>query len=259
MDAAVLIFDPTGARHTMRRVPSSRDVSRLEGFSDAVFGFALTLLVVSLEVPRDFGGLSETLGGFLSSAATFTVIAWIWYEHYLVFRKFRLEDGLTIVLNAALLFVVLFYVYPLKFVFSNLIPQVTAAGLRPAATGFATMTAGEARQLLTVYSLGFVAVFGLFAALHANALRQRHALALDAVGQFDARAGLRRHALTVAVGLLSLLLAVTLPPRWVGLSGFCYFLLGPVHATFGFLGGRARNRLTAIQSGCYHPPEEPTP
>ena len=29
-----------------------RDVSRLEGFSDAVFGFALTLLVVSLEVPE---------------------------------------------------------------------------------------------------------------------------------------------------------------------------------------------------------------
>jgi uncharacterized membrane protein len=33
-----------------------RDVSRLEGFSDAVFGFALTLLVVSLEVPDTFDG-----------------------------------------------------------------------------------------------------------------------------------------------------------------------------------------------------------
>ena len=30
----------------------SHDVSRIEGLSDAVFGFAVTLLVVSLEVPR---------------------------------------------------------------------------------------------------------------------------------------------------------------------------------------------------------------
>lgn len=36
----------------MRRMPVARryDITRLEGFSDAVFGLALTLLVVSLEM-----------------------------------------------------------------------------------------------------------------------------------------------------------------------------------------------------------------
>ena len=40
-----------------------REVSRVEGFSDAVFGFALTLLVVSLEVKEDIEGLKAKLSG----------------------------------------------------------------------------------------------------------------------------------------------------------------------------------------------------
>ena len=36
-------------------------MSRLENLADAVFGFALTLLVVSTAVPRDFESLKEVL------------------------------------------------------------------------------------------------------------------------------------------------------------------------------------------------------
>ena len=42
----------------------SREVSRLEGLSDAVFGFAITLLVVSLEVPETFEELEIMMQGF---------------------------------------------------------------------------------------------------------------------------------------------------------------------------------------------------
>lgn len=44
-------------------------------------------------------------------------MCWIWFEHYAFFRKFEAEDPLTILLNCVLLFLVLFFVYPLKFVF----------------------------------------------------------------------------------------------------------------------------------------------
>jgi hypothetical protein len=96
-------------------------VSRIEGFSDAVFGFALTLLVVSLEVPEDYADLQRILIGFPAFAVTFAIVCWVWYEHYLLFRRYDLEDGLTAFLNCVLLFIVVFYAYPMKFMSTRLI------------------------------------------------------------------------------------------------------------------------------------------
>jgi Endosomal/lysosomal potassium channel TMEM175 len=229
-------------------MPSGREVSRIEGFSDAVFGFALTLLVVSLEVPADYGALRSTLGSFLSFAVTFTVVIWIWYEHYLLFRRFGLEDGLTVFLNAVLLFLVLFFVYPLKFVFANVIPLVTGVGAPLPGTGFAGMTLSEARTLMMVYSGGFVTVFGVLGLLCLHAYRTRERIGLDALGVFDALAGARRHMLSVMIGCVSVLLAAVLPGRWFWMSGALYFSLGPAHAYFGWRSGTRREQLQAASA-----------
>lgn len=96
------------------------EITRLEAFCDVIFGFAVTLLVVSLEVPHSYAELMADMRGFLPFAACFAQLVMIWRTHYRFSRRYGLEDSYTVFLNVVLLFLVLFYVYPLKFVFTLL-------------------------------------------------------------------------------------------------------------------------------------------
>lgn len=225
-----------------------REVSRVEGFSDLVFGFALALLVVSLEVPTDFAELKIILGGFLPFAATFTLVCWIWYQHYAFFRLYEVEDPLSIALNCALLYIVLFFVYPLKFVFSSLIPSFGTNWQ----FGFREMSPADGRLLLWSYSAGFTALFVVFMLLYWNVLRRRDEFELTPEQVFEARAGMRTHAISAGVGLLSIVLAFALPIRVLGLAGMVYALQGPLHWRNGVLIARARER--AFPSSTPTPP-----
>ena len=102
-------------------MPVSRNVTRIEAFSDAVFGFALTLLVVSLAVPRTYDDMMDTVRALPAFAASFAILLLIWQEHHNFFRRYGIHDGVTIWINGLLLFVVLFYVYPLKFLMTMLV------------------------------------------------------------------------------------------------------------------------------------------
>ena len=75
------------------------EVSRLEGFSDTVFGFALTLLVVSLEVPRSYDQLAETMRGVFAFAFSFGLLLIVWEKHYRFFRRYGLQDAATLMLS----------------------------------------------------------------------------------------------------------------------------------------------------------------
>lgn len=216
-----------------------REVTRLEGFSDAVFGFALTLLVVSLDVPKNFSDLVASVQGFPAFALCFLVLALIWNAHYKFCRRYGLDDGFTRFLTCVLLFLVLFYVYPLKFLF-NLSMTELLSGYTP---GVIHLSLAQLSLLLVIYGLGFAAVYCAIFLLYLHAWRLRDALELTALERMETRFRLLRMAIFVGVGILAAALAHF--PQTLSYSGFCYIILFPLMRVLSVIHKRQRTPLLA--------------
>jgi uncharacterized membrane protein len=215
------------------------EMSRLEAFSDAVFAFALTLLVVSLEVPHSYDELLATLHNFLAFAITFAALVWIWWQHYVFFHRYGLNDAVMVTLNAALLFVVLLYVYPLKFLCQYLVDHLL--GITTSSTP--TIDPSQGAGLVVIYGIGYVAVFVAFFLMHLYAYSRRHELHLTRLELFDTRYDIEASLINVGTGLASVLIAVVAGASWAATAGLIYLVLGPVRAVHGMWSGRRRRRL----------------
>jgi len=236
------------------------EITRLEALSDAVFGFAITLLVVSLQVPDTFTGLMATMRGLPAFAASFALLFLVWLNQHRWFRRFGLVDGTSTFLNAVLLFVILFFVYPLKFVFQIVIAVVLGPAWYPN-PDVDPLAPGQQPQMMLVFGAGYVAVFGIFLLLNLHAYRQRDALELDEVERFETRDNMIESGMNVAVGVLSMLLAAIGGPLAAPLSGLCYWLVGPALTINGFAARGARKRLRARLAAAADraPPARPAP
>jgi uncharacterized membrane protein len=214
------------------------EITRLEAFCDVVFGFAITLLVVSLEVPHTYAELLADMRGFLPFAICFAQLVMIWRAHYKFSRRYGLEDPYTAFLTVVLLFLVLFYVYPLKFLFTLLMAPLTGAKV-PADLGW-----HEISVLMRIYGGGFAAVFLIVLLLYAHAYKLRRELDLNPVEVWETRAAVRENAIMAAFGIVSFAVAFRSPAS----AGWLYFLIGPALGVHGAITGK-RTRLLAEKVG----------
>ncbi|HEU4593250.1 MAG TPA: TMEM175 family protein [Steroidobacteraceae bacterium] len=220
------------------------EVSRVEGFTDAVFAFAVTLLVVSLEVPHTFDGLLDVVRALPAFIICFTLLMTFWTAHFRYHRRYGLQDGLTRVTTMAILVLVLFFVYPLKFLFTMLTVGLFQLQLHDAPK---IESPAQGDMLYLIYGLGFAGVWSLYGVLYWNALRRREELGLDAKEILLTRLDLAGNFIYVGVCLLSILLAYTLTDT--AIPGLIYFALGPLHALNGWWFGRQVRALGRVTAG----------
>lgn len=215
------------------------EIQRVETFSDAVFAFALTLLIVSLEVPKSFDELLVTMRGFFAFGICFLLLAFIWNEQNVFFRRYGLDDTRTVALNFVLNFVVLFYVYPLKFLFTLVFSDtIYGAGRSPF-----KLTEAQTPTLMMIYGGGFLVIYFIFALLYLHVLRNKEALALTGRELYVTRTKLYSKYIFMGVGLMVILMTLLLPASMAGSTGMLYLLLFPVLTIFHSIRGKRSRHM----------------
>ncbi|MTB50224.1 TMEM175 family protein [Lewinella sp. W8] len=184
--------------------------SRVEAISDSIFAFAATLVVVSLDIPEDFTELKASLGSFIPFGISFFALVMIWRTHYNFFRRSQFVDTWVIALNMMMLFVVLFYVYPLKFLANLAFGEAKISGW------------DQFAELFELYSLGFAAIFFFLGMMYFAAARK------PATNAKLMRFWGRHFLIFTGMGILSIILSLTGVGLRIGLPGFVYALLGPL-------------------------------
>ena len=198
------------------------DHTRIEGLSDAVFAIAIALLLISSDPPTVFSELIAFMYDFVPFAATITLLIMLWYEHYTFFVKYGLKDATTVLLNTVLLFLILFYVYPLKFLFKVLFELfsslITRDWDRFNHLFTVTILPEDTATLMIIYGLGAASIFLTFTLLYFYASRKKD-LELDAYERYETRSSMIMNIVSGAIPLLSVLVA------WSGIGGDRNFML----------------------------------
>lgn len=212
-------------------------MSRLETFTDAAFAFALTLLAVSLDPPTNWEGLMLALRGVPAFVAGAALLMMFWWGHHQWSRRYELDDGTTVLLTCLLVFTVLVYVYPLRFMAGVLftwVGMLTGLPLGPSGD-LGVRGAADINAMFVIYGLGFTAMCAALVLLHLHAWRKREELRLSALQRLELLGEFRSWAILAVTGLLSVVVAALSPDDAPVLAGFVYMILPvvmPAHAAW---------------------------
>ena len=237
----------SGLRDVDQRVSDQRDsdgfrlrgldMTRIETFTDAAFAFALTLLVISLDPPRTMHALHDMLiyaPGFILGAILLMVF---WNAHHRWSRRYGLDDSITVVLSCMLVFTVLIFVYPLRYMtsaFSSFIAGMSGLPVGPDLRTLGLTGIRDVNGMFVIYGIGFMAMSIAIVLLNLHAWRRRDDLELSEWERVETKVELGIWCILFTAGLLSTVIAAAFPDV-MPIAGWAYAPLGIVIPIFSRL------------------------
>lgn len=230
------------------------EMTRTETFTDAAFAFALTLLVVSIDsVPSTYEELLLAVQGIPAFGLACALLFLFWYGHWNWSRRYGLEDFPSIVLSFLLVFVMLCYVFPMKYVTSIFVSWITD---RRVDVGASIRSIDELFSIFNIYSIGFVAMCVAVLLLYLRAWSRRKELRLDDIETYITRTEIGSWLILSGSGVLALIMGLFAPRHALTVPGWAYALLGILMPAWGFIRGREIERMIAAQEQKNSMPDE---
>ncbi|MCB0487707.1 MAG: DUF1211 domain-containing protein [Cyclobacteriaceae bacterium] len=222
--------------------------SRLEAISDSVFALALALLLISTSAPKKFEDIILFTHELLPFAFCIALIILIWHEHFIYFLRYGLRNPKIIFLNTIFLFIVLFYVYPLKFLTKMLSLPILywfSSNEKFIQDLTEMISADEVDDLMIIYGVGASSIFLILAWMYQYARKKADELELDEIELFDTNVSLRTNLLMASIPALSVIVTLLLRSNtYVGAyAGFMYFLYTPIMFWHGIRSDKKRKKL----------------
>lgn len=211
--------------------------TRLENLTDAIFGFAITLLVIASQVPKTYVELQASMYSFIGFIFCIMLLLGLWNNHNSFFLHYGLQDKITKTLNFLFLFVLLFYVYPLKYLFSYLGTSIYARimlslgdnseALRLVIGDLegASMDSAQWKDLMIRFGLGLFFMYLFLFLMHLNALKRKVVLELSSREVFITKTFIQAFAILVGITIVSMLIVILFGGKSAAISGFAYLLV----------------------------------
>lgn len=196
-------------------------MTRLETFIDAAFAFAITMLVIAAQqIPDDIKTLLAAFKNVPAFVASIVVLGIFWRGHWLWSRRYGLEDGVSIFISWAMIVTILIYIYPLKALFGSMWFLLSSGRVGHT---LGPHSESEMRTLFAVFALGFSAIALEIVLLNLRAWQLREPLRLNAREKSMTLREVAGWSIPFGVGIVSLILALSLPGEQIEWSGWVYF------------------------------------